>query len=353
MKKLLFVGHTYHKKTKSADFMKELLEQKYDITTFYFDPFRDKWSVFEALNNQEYDIVLLWQIMPSINLLKEYINFKHGVFFPMFDAIPPRHKEIWLEYIDFNIISFSKALHEELSTIGFSSYYIQYFPKPIHIDSFGDNKSIFFWQRADDITINTIEGLFNVDEINHLHFHQAIDPTRKIIEPSEKWNDKTTYSTWYEKKEDMQDDMKKASFYIAPRKYEGIGMSFLEAMAMGRCVVAPDYPTMNEYIIHNKTGILYDLDNPKKIDLNNIIDIQKNTADYIENGYKEWEVNKHIISNWFEEKPKVSRKLLKKVKKRKSHRNLFAYLFEISKKDNVTRVYILGLRVFKIVKEGR
>ena len=36
-------------------------------------------------------------------------------------------------------------------------------------------------------------------------------------------------------------------------------MAFLEAMARGQCVVSPDSPTMSEYIDHNISGLLYDL----------------------------------------------------------------------------------------------
>ena len=51
--------------------------------------------------------------------------------------------------------------------------------------------------------------------------------------------------------------LRRAGIYFAPRLYEGIGISFLEAMAMGKAVVAPDNPTMNEYVTHNVNGFLY------------------------------------------------------------------------------------------------
>jgi hypothetical protein len=51
--------------------------------------------------------------------------------------------------------------------------------------------------------------------------------------------------------------------YIAPRRHEGIGMAFLEAMAMGMCVVAENHPTANEYILSGKNGVLYGGDREK------------------------------------------------------------------------------------------
>jgi hypothetical protein len=38
-------------------------------------------------------------------------------------------------------------------------------------------------------------------------------------------------------------------------------------MAMGLAVVAPDRPTMNEYITHGHTGLLYDFLRPAPVDL--------------------------------------------------------------------------------------
>jgi hypothetical protein len=43
-------------------------------------------------------------------------------------------------------------------------------------------------------------------------------------------------------------------------------MSFLEAMAMGLCVVAPRAPTMSEYIEDGVNGLLYDPERPEALD---------------------------------------------------------------------------------------
>ena len=61
---------------------------------------------------------------------------------------------------------------------------------------------------------------------------------------------------------------------------------------MGKAVIAVDNPTMNEYIKHNVTGYLYDLKNPKIIDLSNIKKVQENAYDYMVKGFNEWEKDK-------------------------------------------------------------
>ena len=79
-------------------------------------------------------------------------------------------------------------------------------------------------------------------------------------------------------------------------------MSFLEAMAMGKVVIAIDNPTMNEYIINNETGYLFNLKRPEVINLSNIDRIQKNTYEYVCAGYLKWESSKNLIIKFIESK---------------------------------------------------
>ena len=57
-------------------------------------------------------------------------------------------------------------------------------------------------------------------------------------------------------------------------------MGFLKAMAMGRCVIAPNTPTMNEYIEDGINGFLYDLRNLSPLKIENVREIQKNAENY-------------------------------------------------------------------------
>jgi glycosyltransferase involved in cell wall biosynthesis len=59
--------------------------------------------------------------------------------------------------------------------------------------------------------------------------------------------------------------LERCDIFIAPREYEGIGMAVLEAMSLGKVVAAPNNPTMNEYIVDGRNGILFDLDNPREL----------------------------------------------------------------------------------------
>jgi hypothetical protein len=61
---------------------------------------------------------------------------------------------------------------------------------------------------------------------------------------------------------------------------------------MGKAVIAPNNPTMNEYITHNINGYLYDFKNPIPIDLKSISEVQSNAFEYIKQGSVDWSKNK-------------------------------------------------------------
>lgn len=297
MKKALFIGHQYHTKTKSSDFMIELLSREYDVTIFNFDPYQDNIEThFNPLAGTAFDVVILWQIAPDMAIIKRLINSENFIFFPMYDACYAAPDKFWYGYRDVKIISFSQTLYKQLQEKGLSVDYIQYFPKPAAKFLPGDNTSIFFWQRVSEINLQTIRRVLrNKSDLQKVHIHQAIDPGHKVSANDGNSPYQIEYSTWYEQKEDMLKDINKSQMYMAPRIYEGIGMSFLEAMAMGRCVIAPDNPTMNEYIVHSETGFLYDFSEPQRIRLGNVREIQKNAYEYIKKGYQKWEKDKSKI----------------------------------------------------------
>ncbi len=210
----------------------------------------------------------------------------------MYDHFVKLDYHFWRNYRDLKIINFSKTINDKLAKWGFESIYIRYFPKP---DEFvaGNKNEIFFWQRVTNININSITRLLGENNFK-IHIHKAIDPGQQFIQPSSEDEKKfnITYSDWFETKEKLWDLIKQKSVYIASREFEGIGLSFLEAMAMGKVVIAINNPTMNEYIENNKTGYLVNLNSAAKIDFFNIDEIQKNAYEFMKKGYKKYEEEK-------------------------------------------------------------
>jgi len=308
MKTLLFIGMEFHKKTRSADFLLELLEQEFRVTQCLLDVYAESpYSAFSAVAGT-YDVLICWQVMPSRQMLDRYFSFRHAAFFPMADDCPsPSKPEKWYPYRDFNIICFSSTLGVSLKAAGFSARSIRFFPAPREVADWGDPQSVFLWARRKVINCRLAEQLLSNVVVRTMHIHKTPDPGESFITPSEDSSIEYRYSSWFSKKEDMQKEMERSAFYISPRKKEGIGMSFLEAMAMGRCVVAHDHATMNEYIEHGKTGFLFDLKNPKALHIEDVRVVQRRAHQFIREGHETWEKEKHHIAGWLVEPVRTSR----------------------------------------------
>ena len=102
-----------------------------------------------------------------------------------------------------------------------------------------------------------------------IHLHWTPDVHGDLPPPfdeSEKANGRLELSSWFRDAEEYRAYLAESNVFFASRAAEGIGMSFLEAMAMGLCVVAPRFPTMSEYIEEGVNGLLYDPERPESLD---------------------------------------------------------------------------------------
>jgi glycosyltransferase involved in cell wall biosynthesis len=140
---------------------------------------------------------------------------------------------------------------------------------PGQVYDFAEPLSAFFWERrpSHEPTLQRVVKLCTELGISSLHLHAAPDfrqgSGQRLTRPEMFVMDgiQVTTSTWFEDRSHLDRVAERAHVFFAPRALEGIGMSFLEAMARGQIVVAPDKPTMNEYIRHRTSGILYDFSN--------------------------------------------------------------------------------------------
>lgn len=294
MKRIAFVGHSYHKKTKSFDFFTEVLEHLF-VVDFFFD---ETWAGgtpldISAIGVFQYDVIILWQ---QINYVLHPDIDKHPnvILIPMFDCHAQNLSEFqrFISNTNLKFINFCRAQHEACIQYGLNSLSAQYFPKPEKFDSNRNYDELvgFFWPRRKEITWDMVAKLISKGQISRLFFHAAPDRGFPPAIPPEKARKQyqISISEWFDTKEELFQLLARANIYFAPRLYEGIGLSFLEAMAMGMCVVAPDTPTMNEYITHGVNGLLYDPDYPAPLDFSEVQRLGARARQSIEAGYKRW-----------------------------------------------------------------
>ena len=306
---IYFIGHEFHQKTLSAKFFYDYLIEYYNINFIWTNGKKYKKDIDYTIINKvkNLDAIIFWQIFPEIDELIK-INNKNIILIPMYDNNTNLKFNLqeWTKYYNYKFINFSKNIYKKLDYLGFKyNINLQYFPLNTYTISTksGHNSKkpkIFFWQRANEINWTFIKKIIDFEQIETFHIHKISNDSKDIQndnKPSEieiqKYN--ITFSDWFISKEEYLNRLNEYDIVIAPRLFEGIGMSFLEAMSLGKCIIAADFPTMNEYIIDKKDGYLFNYFAPELIDLTNWKTISKNVLKKSNLLRKKWEENKHKI----------------------------------------------------------
>lgn len=298
--KTCYIGHEYHRKTASTNFLADFLEA--NSTEFVRHDTRPDVEVLDrfdidALIEEEFDLICVFQIEMLAKKLADRGMGARLIFVPMYDGCWSLGNDYWKSFAgreDIRVVNFSATLHTRLARLGVNSYRFQYFPEP------GDApqsrreetpRQVFYWQRTDRPSWDTVKTLFDGQEDMRFHLHLAGDPslTAAVDVEAEKAERDITVSTWFEHASEYRDIVGRSDIYVAPREFEGIGMSFLEAMAAGKCVVAPDNPTMNEYITHGVNGLLYDVDDPRPLDFSRSGQLGEAARRSVIHGHRLWQ----------------------------------------------------------------
>ena len=288
MKKMLFVDHYFHQKTKSVDFLIDILRAEFLIETVYVDA-KDGLKLDYAIP-RDIDIVLIFQL----DYLAPFFlrNGIPTVVIPMFDGSSNMPKAHWHISTEARFISFSLHLHERIERAGGCSLLVKYYPEvpEYYVDDFSELRA-FVWHRVPETGIHCLLVNHMIgNQLKSMHIHDAPDdPRKKNFDWSfARFSFPTTVSSWFERKSDLDAILKECNVIVAPRPSEGIGMFFLEAMARGCCVLAHDMPTHNEYIMNDISGILFNKDRPGQFKIENPGRIGKWARKAVIEGRQNW-----------------------------------------------------------------
>ncbi|MDR3666846.1 MAG: glycosyltransferase [Ignavibacteriaceae bacterium] len=297
--KLLWVDHSYHKKTLSTNFLKEILEKIFSVNIFW----DDYWRGGESLPVQEinkYDYVFFFQTLLPFSKLKQ-ITAKI-IWVPMFDGDPLSDK-FWycLSSLPIKIISFSEYLHKKCLQYNIQSLPLKYYLQPAFSENIPKSgKHYFFWYRG-SLRLSDIKGLIDPQNVDSFVYRSAPDPYFKeeVLSQEDIQNYKLQIirDVKLDSRGKYLELLKKSNIYFAPRKIEGIGISFLEAIAIGMVVVAYNNGTMNEYIKHEYNGYLFDSDD-HQINFENLNIVLNNSKSTAQKGWEKWENDKITINDF-------------------------------------------------------
>lgn len=181
----------------------------------------------------------------------------------MWDHIHSYSEQWWFKLPKrLKIVAFSKAVEGKAKRVGLKTLSLKYFPaptlrKPI---SWKEGRVLFYWNRIGLITQENIISLCKALDIKNLFFQNQMDPKISLTNaydlPPIIGKTKVHRLNKFLPRKSYIRLLQEANIYIAPRRFEGVGMTFIEAMAQGSFVLAYNGVTMNEYIHHKQNGFL-------------------------------------------------------------------------------------------------
>ena len=296
-KKAAFVDYSFHKKTQSAKFLKDIFIKEYDLEEVWIDDWKSqRKTILDYLNKNNFQTVFFFQFLFSPGDLRK-LKCEQIVWFPMYDSEESTDYSFYTSYLGLpiKIFSFSKKLYEKIKKAGLECYSYQYYPSPlVGIKELLKGKRLFFWTRTSDITWDTVKKLLGENEVEKTILQINPDPSYKktIVTKEDIIRYNIEIVEGWLSRENLFNLFSSCNIFISPRRSEGIGMSFLDALSQGLCVIAHDNATMNEYVIDGVNGYLYDAKNPKKLNLGDFLSIQKRSQEDFMKGYVVWEREK-------------------------------------------------------------
>lgn len=239
--KLLFIDHEMHRTTQSTRFLVDLLRTDFAVTEFFYAQIY-RTGAAAAMCGQDIAVILEFPIARG----RFFFPGKANVFVPMYDN---EWGSVWqwrrLAASGMGVVSFCEKVSAHARRCGVRNLLdVRYFPDPATLpQEAGDPKKVFLWERG------------GVSREQAEVFFPASDGYELVVKGANEFLPRADYLA----------RLASCGIVLAPRRKEGIGMAFLEALAMGKCVVAHNDATMNEYIVDGTSGLLVDFDHPVRI----------------------------------------------------------------------------------------
>lgn len=308
MQKILFINNSYNfNRTASSRFFYDFLCLNYDVDV---ELAVNDQLPYDSINQKNYFAIISFYFQADFSKF----TCKKLIYVPMYDGfVFCREKLAQLKNV--KLINFCKYLHKQALAFGFKSFYIQYYPEPhFNQEEKPDCRDkLFYWQRHNTSfskLLNCFPETINEIDCKKSILHSATDGDNEpFIKPSdeEMKNYNIEITSWFENKSDLLDILDTTKYYIAPRKQEGIGLSFLDAMSRGCVIIAHKDHTMDEYIKDGYNGYLINFDKPKKIKFEDYKTLKQNAINSYNEGRKTYLEQLPELVKFINEKPEIKK----------------------------------------------
>lgn len=301
--KACLIAHYYQKKTRSFEFFADIAREVFESLDIFYDYYENEneFPVARAeslrayeVKNGNYDRIIVWQSEAALEqLLRVEVPAENLLFVPMYDSFIHWGEAIFKMATQVKMICFSRAMSHALHGKGIDNLCVQYFPEPqpsARRKTTGPLK-VLYWHRRDEGVENLRQLLSSISpaEVVELSVMNQPDPghARLDLDPFSSRAIQVREVAWTSSRSDYLQNLADFDLYVAPRRYEGIGMSFLDAMARNVVCYGPEASTFNEYNFRFYNSLIAPPKQPV-ITKQHLTLLKENLATYMEEGYRQW-----------------------------------------------------------------
>ena len=298
-KSVIFIDLESHKGTGSAQFFVDLLRRRFNVDVCYVSSRRDPRMPTKQVV-AKYDVVVYWQVTPS-NYRARYFG-KPTIYVPMYDG-ETFNIFNWMQrrIAGSKVISFCEKEADFLGRAGIASLRVKYYPK-FGAAASGNPRKLFFWDRIPrslyvpgSASFLTLKKIFKPGDLASIVI-RCTKPRAALVSDMDKscYNVTILPAEKHLSQEEYFAMYSDCGIFATSRSSEGIGMGFLEAMAMGKCVIVNNDATFNEYVRDGVSGLLIDYNNPEssweKVAKADFVGIQAAAYQQCVEGRRRWEI---------------------------------------------------------------
>lgn len=293
---MIFLSHPHHRYTQDFHWLLDALGQP--CTRIHGD--RATLAKFlPSLAQSPPRLLILFQLE---HLAPWCSQFCPVMLFPMYDCTRGTPDSFLRSLGRVEWVSLSRGLHQRLGSLGLSSRHLRYAPDPDDFPevSWGGGIRGYFWERTPEHLDHTAAGkIFRALGVDDFEVRRLED--QDFAEDSSAGRRTAAEKSWQEHAAYLQ-RLQAFQVYLAPRRFEGLGLTFLEAMAMGMCVVAENQPTAEEYITTGRHGILYQGDDrgirlPRRFPIEEMAAMGRQARQHLRQLHREWRESRPILAD--------------------------------------------------------
>lgn len=301
--RIAYLDHSYHRETKSTAFIPSLLQKVAEVEFYWDKGWRGGSQLpFDQICEAGFDGAVVFQSESAAEELAKRKPRFPVVYIPMWDSSACEPRTFWTRKLKgVRIVAFCRWQAERLARWGVDVKTVRFYPEVQQSASGqreGKLRGVFWWRRG-HLGFRSVSRLCDEEQFASLHVHLGPDPG-EVLDESELEDSPlpVTLSRWGEDASVYRQAVEAADVVFAPRWSEGIGMAALEAMAAGKAVVAPDRPTMNEYITHGVNGYLVAPGETAALDLSRAREVGARAREAMERGRQAWEAQQADLLDW-------------------------------------------------------